>query len=239
MATYLAIKKSLVDYIKLNKLKIGDKLPTENDLAEKLGVGRLTLREALKVLREEGLFYTVHGIGTFISNNFEQINDTIDINLGITEMILSAGYKPGVTMFEKKLVKAGKEITDALKIPENTDVFVFKRIRTADNKPVVYSIDYFAPSLVAEFLGRNDENISLYNFIEIDMGIKIGNSIAEIIPVICPEDLALKLECKKGEPLLLIKQITCDKKGAPLFFTEEYFRPDRFKISLNRRRIKI
>lgn len=239
MAVYIEIKKSLVDYIKSNDLKIGDKLPTENDLAEILGVGRLTLREALKVLGEEGLFYTVHGIGTFLSNNFEQINDTIDINLGITEMISSAGYKPGVKMFEKKLVKSRKEITDALNIPENADVFVCKRIRTADNKPVVYSIDYFAPPLVADFLSKNDENISLYKFIEIDMGIKIGNSIAEVMPVNCSEDLAAKLEYKKGEPLLLIKQITYDKKGAPLFFTEEYFRPDRFKISLNRRRIKL
>ena len=239
MATYLAIKKSLIDYIKTNKLKVGDKLPTENDLAEKLGVGRLTLREALKVLREEGLFYTVHGIGTFISNNFEQINDTIDINLGITEMISSARYKPGVKMFERKLVKTNKEISEALNIPENSDVFVCKRIRTADDKPVVYSIDYFAPHLVAAFLGKNDENISLYKFIEVDMGIQIGNSIAEVIPVICSDDLSSKLEYSKGEPLLLIKQITYDKKGAPLFFTEEYFRPDRFKISLNRRRIKI
>ncbi|MBN1299424.1 MAG: GntR family transcriptional regulator [Actinobacteria bacterium] len=239
MATYLAIKKSLIDYIKLNKLKVGDKLPTENDLAEKLGVGRLTLREALKVLREEGLFYTVHGIGTFISNNFEQINDTIDINLGITEMIASAGYAPGVKMFEKKLVKSKKEVTDALNIPENSDVFVCKRIRTANDKPVVYSIDYFAPPIVAAFLGKNDENISLYKFIEVDMGINIGNSIAEITPINCSEELAVKLEYKKSEPLLLIKQITYDKKGAPLFFTKEYFRPDRFKISLNRRRIKI
>ena len=239
MSTFVTIKRSLIDYIKTNNLKIGHKLPTENDLAEKLGVGRLTLREVLKVLREEGLIYTVHGIGTFISSSFEKINDTVDINLGITEMISSAGYKPGVKISERKLVKASEEISNALNIPKNSDVFVCQRVRTADEKPIVYSIDYFAPNLVAAFLGKNDENISLYEFIEIDMGLKIGNSLAEIIPINCSSDLAKKLEYEEGGPILLLKQITYDQKGSTLFFTEEYFRPDRFKISLNRRRIKL
>lgn len=239
MTTYSTIKSSIIDYIKSNDLKIGDKLPTESGLAEKLGVSRLTLREVLKVLREEGLVYTVHGSGTFVSSNLEQINNTIDINLSITEMISSAGHKPGVKLFERKLVKSNKEIADAFKIPEGSDVFVCQRVRTSDGKPVVYSIDYFAPNLVAPFLSKNDESISLYEFIEVDMGIKIGNSFAEILPMNCPLDLAKKLEYEENKPVLKIKQITYNQKGSTLFFTEEYFRPDRFKISLNRRRIKL
>ena len=239
MATYLSIKKSLIDYIRTNNLKVGDRLPTENEFAGNLGVSRLTLREVLKVLRQEGLIYTVHGIGTFISDNFESINDTIDINLGITEMITAAGYKPGVKFFEKNLVEASIEVANALKIPKGSDVLVCKRVRTADDMPVAYSVDYFAPELVAAFLGTSDDNISLYKFIEEDMGIKIGNSKAEMIPVECPQKLAEKLEYNEGKPILMIKQITLDIKGSPLFFTEEYFRPDRFKISLNRRRITL
>jgi len=239
MATYNKIKKTLIDYIKKNDLKVGDKLPPETDLAITLKVSRLTLREALKVFREEGLIYTVHGIGTFLSGNFNRINDTLDINLGLTEMITAAGFTPGVKFFERKLLKAGNEINSALGLPENSDVFVCRRVRTANNKPVIYAIDYFAPHLVAAFLGKSDENISLYSFIEEDIGIKIGNSLAEIIPVNCTLELAEKLEYTKGAPILLLKQITYDQKGAPLLYTEEYFRPDSFKISLNRRRIKI
>ncbi|MCL4417714.1 MAG: GntR family transcriptional regulator, partial [Actinobacteria bacterium] len=106
MSTFLTIKKLLMDYIKVKNLKVGDKFPPESELARKLNVSRLTLREALKIFREEGLIYTIHGIGTFLSSDFEQINDTLDMNLGTTEMIVSAGYKPGVKFFERKLVKA-------------------------------------------------------------------------------------------------------------------------------------
>jgi GntR family transcriptional regulator len=239
MATYLSIKKSLLDYIKSNDLKVGDKLPTESEFAERLGVSRLTLREVLKVLREEGLIYTIHGSGTFISGNFKSINDTIDINLGISEMITAAGYKPGVKLFEKILVKASAEVANAFQIPEGSDVLVCKRVRTADDKPVVYSIDYFSPALVTAFLATNDDNISIYKFIEIDMGLKIGNSYAEIVPIECNLELSKKLDYQVNKPIFMIRQLTSDIKGSPLLFTEEYIRPDRFKISLNRRRIKL
>jgi len=58
MSTFLTIKKSLVDYIRIKNLKVGDKLPPESDLAGRLNVSRLTLREDLKVFREEGLIYS-------------------------------------------------------------------------------------------------------------------------------------------------------------------------------------
>ena len=234
----MSIKKSLFDYVKENNLKVGDKLPTEMEFAEILGISRLTLREALKVLSEDGLTYTVHGIGTFISGNFGSINDTIDINLGITEMISAAGFRPGVKYFEKNLVKASSEVALALRIPDGSDVLVCKRVRTADDNPVVYSIDFFSPALVMAFLTTNDDNISIYKFMEDDMGIKIGSSAAEIIPVSCSQEISKKLEYDVDKPVIMIKQFTTDIKGSPLLFTEEYFRPDRFKISLNRRRMK-
>jgi len=238
MSTYLTIKKSLVDYIRIKDLKVGDKLPPETDLADRLNVSRLTLREALKVFREEGLTYTVHGIGTFLSSDFKQIDDTLDMNLGTTEMITSAGYKPGVTFFEKKLVKADINLVKSLNVSKGSDILVLKRVRTADNRPVIYSIDYFAPSLVNTFLSSNEENISIYECIEETLKIKIGNSMAEITPLCCTADLAKKLEYEEGKPVLVIQQIIYDQKGNPLVFSKEYFRPDCFKISINRRRIQ-
>ena len=238
MSTYLTIKKSLVDYIRVKDLKVGDKLPPESDLAGWLNVSRLTLREALKVFREEGLIYTVHGIGTFLSSDFGQINDTLDMNLGITEMITSAGYKPGVKFFEKKLVKADMNLVKSLNVSKGSDILVCKRVRTADNKPVVYSIDYFSPSLVNTFLSSNEENISIYGFIEETLKIKIGNSLAEITPICCTTDLAKKLEYEEGKPILVIQQVIYDQKGNPLIYSKGYFRPDCFKISINRRRIQ-
>ena len=160
MVSYAKVREKIIDYIESNGLKIGDKLPSETMLSKELSVSRLTLRESINVLKGEGLVYTIHGKGTFISSDLKHISDTLNNNMGITEMIRLAGYKPGTKNFERELVAADKKVADNLKIEEGVDVLVCKRIRTADDKPVVYSIDYFAPHLVSGFLNIKDKNIT-------------------------------------------------------------------------------
>lgn len=237
MLSYVSTKEKIISFIKKNKMAIGDKLPSETELSKIIGISRLTLREAINALKNEGLINSIQGKGTFISGNIENIANTLNSNLGISEMIIASGYKPGVKHFEKKLVKAEKEIAEKLSVVEGTDVLVLKRIRTANDKPVVYSSDYFSPKLSIQFLGITDENISIYEFLENKCRISIGTSIAEILPIVAEEWLAEMLEIKIGEPVLLIKQVVNDLLGEQLIYAEEYLRPDCFKLLINRKRV--
>ena len=143
MLAYISTKEKIISYIKKNKLKVGDRLPSENELANLLGISRLTLREAINALKNEGIINSVQGRGTFLSGSIDNIANTLNNNLGISEMIIASGYEPGVMHFEKELVKAEGDVTVKLNIGEGTDVLVLKRIRTADGKPVVYSKTIF------------------------------------------------------------------------------------------------
>jgi GntR family transcriptional regulator len=236
MLSYNSTREGIINYIKANKLKVGDKLPPESELTRKLNVSRLTVRESLKLLKGEGIVYTIHGKGTYISSDVRHIRDTIDNNLGITEMIISAGFKPGVSYFNRDLVKADGEIAKNLHVNEDTFVLVCNRVRTADGKPVVYSVDYFAPHLVPAFLNVQDKNVSIYSFLENENKIIIDNSFAELIPFACTKDLSIKLNYPIGSPLMLIKQTISDNMGSPLIYGIEYLRPDCFQIFVNRRR---
>lgn len=236
MLAYIDTKEKILNYIHKNKLNIGDKLPPESELCKILGISRLTLREAINALKNEGLINSIQGKGTFVSGNIDNIANTLNNNLGISEMIISSGHKPGVNHFEKKLVKADKNIAERIGVDEGADVLVLKRIRTADDKSVVYSMDYFVPKLSAQFLGVTDENVSIYSFMEDVCGRKIGSGIAEITPVVTEKWLADMLEIKAGDPVLMIKQVVTDIHGEPLLYAEEYLRPDCFKLLINRRR---
>ena len=55
--------------IKNGTLKTGDRLPNETEIAKELGVGRSSLREALKILAVYGVIESRHGEGTFIVDN--------------------------------------------------------------------------------------------------------------------------------------------------------------------------
>lgn len=61
------IVESVIDQIKNGKLKPGDRLPNEKEMAEQYGVSRISLREALRSLSAKGLVVTKHGEGTFIN----------------------------------------------------------------------------------------------------------------------------------------------------------------------------
>lgn len=60
--------RQLEKYIEQNELSIGDKLPVEKDLAETFGVGRSTLREAVKILVYSNVLEVKQGSGTFVKN---------------------------------------------------------------------------------------------------------------------------------------------------------------------------
>jgi len=60
--------RQLEKYIEQNELSIGDKLPVEKDLAETVGVGRSTLREAVKILVYSNVLEVKQGSGTFVKN---------------------------------------------------------------------------------------------------------------------------------------------------------------------------
>ena len=66
---YAQIVEQIVDLIKSGEFPIGQQLPTERELAKRLGVGRASVREALSALQILGLVETKHGQGTFVCAN--------------------------------------------------------------------------------------------------------------------------------------------------------------------------
>lgn len=75
--TYLSEKvaEQLMEYIIKNNLKAGDKLPNEFTLAEKLGVGRSTLREGIRSLVSRNILQTRRGAGTFVAKENVGVSD--------------------------------------------------------------------------------------------------------------------------------------------------------------------
>ncbi len=64
---YVQIRESLRAEITGGLLKRGEQLPSENELASKYNVSRMTIRESIEDLVDEGLLYRRHGVGTFVA----------------------------------------------------------------------------------------------------------------------------------------------------------------------------
>lgn len=79
-AQYLKVIDKIKEKIFSGKIKIGDKLPPERDLAEEYKVGRPSIREAVRGLEILGLLEVKQGSGTYVRNNIEKLMvDSLDI----------------------------------------------------------------------------------------------------------------------------------------------------------------
>jgi GntR family transcriptional repressor for pyruvate dehydrogenase complex len=81
---YEQIVQQIEDSILKGTLKTGDQLPAERDLAQRFGVSRTAVREAVKALREKGLVEAYSGRGTFITDGTSQaVRQSLDLMVKI------------------------------------------------------------------------------------------------------------------------------------------------------------
>ena len=213
----------------------GSQLPTEAELCQMLGVSRTVVREALRVLEEDGLVARRHGVGTFVRDH--PILKNLNFNFGITEMIESAGLTPGTSYFAIRPEIADQEKAEQLRVPIGTALITVERVRTADGRLVVYSLDTFTESLFqrAEIDPQLLRTQSIYYMLQSSLGKVIEYGIARLVPVTAPDFVAEKLELPPNSLTLYIVQTDYSPDDEPLVYSEEYHLPDAFDFIVWRR----
>src|ERR1041385_3303152 len=213
----------------------GSQLPTEAELCEMLGVSRTVVREALRVLEDEGLVARRHGVGTFVRNH--PILKNLNFNFGITEMIESAGSKAVTSHLAIQKEAADQEKAEQLRVPVGTPLITVERVRTADGRPVVYSLDTIAQSLLqgVEFNPQRLLTQSMYSILQVSLGRMIEYGIARLLPMQAPDFVAQKLELSPNALTLYIVQTDYSPDDEPLLYSREYHLPDAFDFIVWRR----
>lgn len=234
---YILVKEKMDELIADGTFSEGDRLPSENALAESLGVSRATLREALRVLEEEGKVIRQQGIGTFIAPSFPKIQNGIEDLYSVTETIESQGFKPGTTGYKIWEEEMGK-LASVFDQESEDGMWVVERIRTANEEPVVYCRDHLPQKLLSKELDLSmyGEGGSIFQVLEEQFYIRISYAVTRIIPLSTPTWLAEQLQISPGTPVLLLEQKHYDQKDRMILFSKNYFRYDKFEFHVVRRR---
>src|SRR5262249_4804848 len=135
------IAESLNADLKTGRIKPGDRLPTEIELAERFSVNRHTVRRAVAMLAEQGILRIEQGRGTFVNDK------TIDYVLGrrtrFTATLLAQGREPGHRLISAEQATVSGGIATDLKLREGAAVMRIETLSIADGAPMGYGVHEF------------------------------------------------------------------------------------------------
>jgi len=229
----LQVRDEILALIERDGLTAGDQLPSETELAARFDVGRTSVREALKLLEQDGVIDVRHGIGRFVSA-LPTLERPITRLESVTEMMRSLGYSVTNRVLSVDVAAASEDEAGALDAPVGTAVVRLERVRLQGDTPLICSIDVFPRGLVEGPVEDLDWSGPLLDRLEAG-GHHVASATAQIRAVMLPAALARRVGVAR-QPWLLLVHRNVDEAGRPLIYSHDYYRGDSFTFNVVRRR---
>jgi GntR family transcriptional regulator len=227
---YRQIRDQVEALIKAGKLKPGQVIFSEGACATKLGVSKMTVRQAFQALRSEGLLIIEKGKRPMISTG--RIQKDFQKLRGFTAEMTRRGLKPSsrVLQFEKAAPDAAT--ANLLHLWRNDEIYRVRRLRFAD-KEIVGLETILLPARMFPDLAKTDlENQSLYALMETRYAIAVEWSEEELEAIPAEKDDAKVLQVPPGFPLFSMRRIVFAKDDIPVEYGHSLFRGDRYTASV-------
>ncbi|HEL0238284.1 TPA: GntR family transcriptional regulator [Streptococcus equi subsp. zooepidemicus] len=228
LPAYIKIHDAIKKDIEKEVWTIGSRLPSERDLAEHFEVSRMTLRQAITLLVEEGILERRVGSGTYVASH--RVQERMRGTTSFTEIVNSQGRKPSSKLISYQRQLASDTEINQLHLEESDYVIRMERIRYADKVPLVYEV----ASIPEKFIKNVKKNDITEHFFQTltSNGYEIGKSQQTIYAKIASERVASYLEVAKGHAILALTQVSFFTDGRPFEYVRSQYVGDRFEFYL-------
>lgn len=227
------VRADLKQLILSGEWSVGSRLPNEMDLCEQFNVSRITLREAVQGLVQDGYVVRRQGSGTYVTRR-PTLHNSLDTNFSYTEYLEQANTRAGQRVLSARLAHADAELAEAFSLEVATPVVEVRRLRTADGTPAVYSIDSIPADIVRVSADRKALRGSLYRLLA-EKGHAVDHGEAIVTPAVADPELGKLLAVQKGALLQHLKQVDYDGNDRPVMFSLEWHVPSVFELRVYRR----
>lgn len=228
LPAYLQIEDELGERIEAGDLTPGSRLPTERQLAETLGVSRMTARAALSRLEQRGLIVRRQGSGTFVAE--PKLRQDASHLHGFFQETVGQGVFPTSTLIEQTERLATRHLVAVLRLRLGETVYKVVRLRSVRGQPVVLETSYFPTRVVPGLLDLDLETSSIYRLLERHYDARPVRALQSLEPVVArPADAEL-LQVQRGDPLMLVERTSWDATGRTVEHARDLYRGDRSRF---------
>lgn len=223
---YVQIRDSLRRKILEGSFAIHERLPSENDMMKTFGVSRITIRQALRDLHNEGLVFSAQGKGTYVSK--PKAVQNVQRLQGFGEAMAAQGYEATARLLSIQECRPAKPVIAALGLHSGEDVVEVKRVRYLNREAVCVENSYF-PLDIGRQMFSLDLSGDIFPMLENLFGIPLGGADIGLDAILADEETQHFLNLKAGEAILRVERLTHDRSGRPIDFEYLCYRGDSFK----------
>jgi GntR family transcriptional regulator len=210
-------------------LKPGARLPPERELCQQLGISRVTLRKALNQLVEAGVLNSSHGRGWYVAKTAARREwpNTLE---SFTETAARMGLDPQSEVLRAEVTPASFDEAEDLSIVPGTDLFHLERVRLLDGVPIALDLTQIAVAVLPEVVRADfSKGQSLYSTLA-EAGLELARADSTIEAREANAGEAGHLRITEGKPLLIMRQVSYDVTGRPLFTSTIKYVGERYRL---------
>lgn len=227
---YVQLENALLERIRDERLKPGDRLPSETEIEGQYLVSRATIRTALNRLVAAGRIERMQGLGSFVARPRPTHKTLLN---SFTENMRAQGFRPHRKLLRAGVVEPDAEIRAALRLPRG-DCQRIERLLLADDRPIAIARTWLPVELLQDrlhlFSVQALVSTSLYEILQgPEMGLRLDHGVETIRSSCASRPEAKLLECRTGSPTLVVRRTAFDPRERPVEYSVLTFAGDRYE----------
>jgi GntR family transcriptional regulator len=225
---YAQLARLLRTQISSGEFKPGDPLATEGEICRAYGVSRITAREALRILSDEGLILRQPGRGTFVANR-----PGLGVSVwtaGTIAEIIQGGHKASRRYLGRRVLPANRGPAVALQLPLRTRVVEIQSLVTVREVPLAH-MTLTVPYALGRTLNLNRLGQQPIIVVLAEMrGLTVSAVDQWMTASLADKRIGDLLEVAVGDPILVVERVFYDGGGRPIEVVVNRYRTDRFRL---------
>ncbi|MDO5287723.1 MAG: GntR family transcriptional regulator [Actinomycetia bacterium] len=198
-----ALRSAIAD----GRLKPGDRVENEVELAERLGLSRPTVRRAMEDLVRSGLVTRRRGSGTVVAPT--QVHRQLRLT-SLFDDLERDGRSPSTTVLEFSIAPGEPQVLELLRLPPDSGVLTIRRLRLADGEPLALMTNHLPADLAPDYRALVESG--LYAALR-RQGVTIAGATQRIGARLARSTEANQLRERTGSPLLTLERVAHDDAG--------------------------